>query len=107
MLYLSWLLPGSGRYGCPEVDGGSSGANGWGDMWGEGRSGDDNPGLGRVRRVWGSSPVRVVGRAGWHLAWMAPDGSRSSHGSGLVGDLVHNGLHELRREARNLDGSGP
>lgn len=107
LCYLSWLLA-SGRYCGPQVDGGSPGVYGLRDAGGEGWSSDDNPGLSRVGGLWGISSLSAwyCARAGYPLCWVVCWGC-SSHGSSLVRDLVHNGLHELRGQSWQVDRCHP
>lgn len=102
-LHLSWLLACCG-YCSPQVDGGFSGSHRLRDAGGEGWSGNDHSGLSRVGRLWGSSSLSAGygARARHRLCWVACWGC-SSHSSSLLGDLVDDGLHELRGQSWEVD----
>lgn len=100
--YLSWLLASCGYCG-PQVDVGFPGSYRLRDAWGEGWSGDYNPSLSWVGGLWESSSLSTGCWArARHLCWVACWGC-NSHGSSLVWDLVHNGLHELRGQSWEVD----
>lgn len=103
--HLCRLLATGGWDWCMQVDGSCSGPSGLRNPWCKGRSGDYNSGLRRWRKSCCFSTWGVGCERAWLMSVVSDWGCGGYCGS-LLGDLMHNGLHKLWWQARDVHGWG-